>query len=52
MANVLKFDQRMLDSQFSARKPMKSIRTASGEREAVQVPLNLIDPYTDSEGNG
>ena len=52
MANVLKFDQRMLDSQFSARKPMKSIRTTSGERKAVQVPLNLIDPYTDSEGNG
>ena len=52
MANVLKFDQSMLDSQFSVRKPMKSIRTVSGEREAVQVPLNLIDPYTDSDGNG
>lgn len=31
---------------------MKSIRTPSGDREAVQVPLNLIDPYQDTEGNG
>ena len=52
MPNVLKFDQGMLESQFSGRKPMKSIRTASGDREAVQVPLTLIDPYQDTEGNG
>ena len=52
MANVLKFDQSMLESQFSGRKPMKSIRTPSGDREAVQVPLNLIDPYQDTDGNG
>ena len=52
MANALKFDQSMLDSQLSSRRRLKSIRTTSGEREAVHVPLNLIDPYTDEAGNG
>ena len=46
MANVLRFDQSILDSQLSSRRPLKSIRTTSGDREAVQVPLNLIAPYS------
>lgn len=52
MAKGLRFEKSMLDSSVSARKPMKSIRAVSEDRQAIQVPLNLIDPYEDEHGNG
>lgn len=51
MAKGLKFDPSALNAGIAPKK-MKPILPTSEEREAVEIPLNLIDPYTDSEGKG
>lgn len=51
MAKGLKFDPSALNAGIAPKK-MKPILPTSEEREAVEIPLNLIDPYTDTEGRG
>lgn len=51
MAKGLKFDPSALNAGIAPKK-MKPILPTSEEREAVEIPLTLIDPYTDSEGRG
>lgn len=51
MGKALKFDPTALELVPSGKK-LKAIRSTSEEREAVEIPIDLIDPYTDSEGRG
>lgn len=50
MAKGLTFDPSLLEEATKRHKSTKSIRTDSNDRETVQVPLDLIDPYTDPDG--
>ena len=50
MSKGLQFDATRLAANASGKK-MKSVRMISREREAVEVPLDLIDPYEDLEGH-
>lgn len=50
MAQKLKFDVCTLEEGLK-ETPMKKVRSTSMTQEAVKVPLDLIDPYRDAEGN-